>query len=384
MAASNPSALLADALAAVSKTAYQAFADIETQARSEVTRAVAETREARNERDKAVKELHTTQLEWQAWKQETAACKASLQQAELTIVHQTENIAQLKRELSQWKDQSRNWQEHFLRVEQERCALSSRMEELVSERLQWPRSAVSSGVPFTPKQRYTDLISSAPSSTTTKRASIPSPTQPPSYKSAAGPSGSGVDSRSQSPHPAQPSTVTSSKQSKTKPKTSLTGRGELPPYKATEVSRVAKEESTSVSQSPRKQKPLPRSPVRALRPDPPTITRSTVVRRVHAVVHVKQEGSDSESVKEEEPEEEEVVRTSRRRSRKIVEDEEEESHDALDALADDDEEDDELMMGAEDHEEVYGYASADPVIPPSRPKGTPLPPKKRRKTGKAA
>jgi len=52
------------------------------------------------------------------------------------IAHQAETVAQLRREANQWKDQSRNWQEHFLRVEQERCALSSRVDELVAERLQ--------------------------------------------------------------------------------------------------------------------------------------------------------------------------------------------------------------------------------------------------------
>lgn len=53
-----------------------------------------------------------------------------------TLNQNAEVIAQLRREVNQWKDQSKNWQEHFLRVEQERCALSSRIDELVSERLQ--------------------------------------------------------------------------------------------------------------------------------------------------------------------------------------------------------------------------------------------------------
>jgi len=39
----------------------------------------------------------------------------------------------LQRETNHWKDQAKNWQEHFLRVEQERCSLSSRMDELVSK-----------------------------------------------------------------------------------------------------------------------------------------------------------------------------------------------------------------------------------------------------------
>jgi len=52
------------------------------------------------------------------------------------ISHQAESISQLRREANQWRDQARNWQEHFLRVEQEKCGLTTRMEELVSEGLQ--------------------------------------------------------------------------------------------------------------------------------------------------------------------------------------------------------------------------------------------------------
>ena len=43
-----------------------------------------------------------------------------------------EAIVQLRREVNQLKDQSRNWQKHFLRVEQERCAQSSRIDELLT------------------------------------------------------------------------------------------------------------------------------------------------------------------------------------------------------------------------------------------------------------
>jgi hypothetical protein len=49
------------------------------------------------------------------------------------VQYQENIIAQLRRECTQWKDQSRNWQEHFLRVEQERCRLTLRLEELVAE-----------------------------------------------------------------------------------------------------------------------------------------------------------------------------------------------------------------------------------------------------------
>jgi len=52
----------------------------------------------------------------------------------IQINHHIENYALLQRETNQWKDQAKNWQEHFLRVEQERCSLSSRVDELVSKR----------------------------------------------------------------------------------------------------------------------------------------------------------------------------------------------------------------------------------------------------------
>ena len=96
MASTSPSALLAESLAALSKSAYNAvstlfavcnsnvvkrcgqFAEIESQARTEVAQAISNAQEARNERDKAVDALHTSQLEGQAWKQEVISYKASV------------------------------------------------------------------------------------------------------------------------------------------------------------------------------------------------------------------------------------------------------------------------------------------------------------------
>ena len=53
----------------------------------------------------------------------------------IQISHHIENYALLQRETNHWKDQAKNWQEHFLRVEQERCSLVSQMDELGTERL---------------------------------------------------------------------------------------------------------------------------------------------------------------------------------------------------------------------------------------------------------
>jgi hypothetical protein len=160
------------------------FKELENQAREQIAHATAELLDARVEKDTATKDLHMAQLESQSWKQEAAATKASVScirgldhsfpnvhlctfyfianssgidcmfilSSTLSpvfiapspkIAHQTESstsqletITQLRREVNQWKDQSKNWQEHFLRVEQERCAQSSRIDELILEKLQ--------------------------------------------------------------------------------------------------------------------------------------------------------------------------------------------------------------------------------------------------------
>ena len=52
------------------------------------------------------------------------------------LVNQLETITQLRRELNQWKDQAKNWQDHFLRVEEERCAHFSRIDEFIIEKLE--------------------------------------------------------------------------------------------------------------------------------------------------------------------------------------------------------------------------------------------------------
>ncbi len=52
------------------------FKELENQAREQIAHATAELRDARVERDKAIKDLHMAQLESQSWKQEAAATKA--------------------------------------------------------------------------------------------------------------------------------------------------------------------------------------------------------------------------------------------------------------------------------------------------------------------
>jgi chromosome segregation ATPase len=139
---SPPTLLVADAISALSKTLNTVLAKVEDEARVEIARAAAETREALRERDDARKILHDCQLEQQVWKQEVVAWKAAIDKVEMMNQHQTETISQLRQEARQWKDQclrleetSRDWKEQFIRVEQERQILLSRIDELVTEKL---------------------------------------------------------------------------------------------------------------------------------------------------------------------------------------------------------------------------------------------------------
>ncbi|KAF8807132.1 hypothetical protein BYT27DRAFT_7189218 [Phlegmacium glaucopus] len=428
----NPSTMFADALAQFSKAAHNAFTEIENQSRIEVLRAASETREAREEarearaeRDKlsrdllaATLEVRAATLDAQGWKQESADAKAALAQAELTIAHQAElqheTIAQLRREVSQWKDQSRNWQEHFLSVEQERCVQSSRISEL----MKLPYTQPSNTAFFTPKKKYANAThpyatNSAPSSITTKGATIPSPTQPPSYKSAAplSTSDSGSCSDSSSPQPGKNKQGTPLKRQRDM---LLANSPEEAPQTSIGV------QYKNLSSSKRKTKGNNSNIVAASssqREDPqtPAASRTTLIRRVQAVIHVKREESDDDSAedvsaatnfaKDEASDEDESVsanqRRSSRRSRRIVKDDEEDveqNYLAADGNpvresrhlrhrnainyreeADDEDDEDELMMGAEEnHEEVYGTQRVE-TLDTQRSKQQLLPPPKKKR-----
>lgn len=400
MASSTSPVLLAESLVAFSKTAYKALLDVDTNCREEVAHANNEAHEARVQRDKALKELHASHLEIQTWKQEANAVKATLTQAELTTVHQadtiarqtdtiaqqTETIAQLRREVTQWKDQSRNWQEHFLRVEQERCALSSRMDELVSERLQWSRTAVSAISAFT----TSDAVKSAPSSIAAKRQSIPSPTQPPAYKSAAPPSPSDLHASGSK----QVAAASAPKQRGVNKNTKTKSHADPPAYPARETSDTKPEldqnGTTTSAASHWRQPPKPSSSGQSNRAKEARVgPKQTVIRRVQAVINVKQE--DSEEEESVEPKEEDEIITAFKRPRSlrrrncVVEDEEyepqeeetgetrqlRERRNAIDYHEEDedDEEEDELMMSPP-VEATQTHRTKHP---------TPAPPKKKRK-----
>ncbi|KAG2034596.1 hypothetical protein BDR03DRAFT_1013343, partial [Suillus americanus] len=155
-----PSAILSDALTSLNEVVNIAFTSIQDQAHQEVTQAYAEAREARRERDEAIKALHELGIEEQAWKQEGGARQSAIEQAKLTIWGHTETITQLRYESEQWKQQclhlgyesekwkqqclrledtsrqeATSWKEHFLHVEKERYKLAIRVNPLIEEQV---------------------------------------------------------------------------------------------------------------------------------------------------------------------------------------------------------------------------------------------------------
>lgn len=178
---SPPSVILTDALASLNKAVNIAFTNIQDQTRQEVTQASAEAREARRERDEAVKALHELRLAEQAWKQEAGARQSAVEQAELTIKHHAETIAQLRYESEQWKQQclrledtsrqeATSWKEQFLRVEQERHKLATRVDELVEEQLSHTHASIT---PFTTMLRYPNANTTLNDSSASTRHRFP-------------------------------------------------------------------------------------------------------------------------------------------------------------------------------------------------------------------
>ncbi|KAI6114431.1 hypothetical protein F5141DRAFT_1062839 [Pisolithus sp. B1] len=159
------SAVLTDALAAIDRAATLAITTAQEQ-------ATTDAREARRERDEAVKALHACRLEEQAWKEE--AKRSGKLRIPQKIEHHLETIAQLRQEATQWKEQclrleetSRleavSWKEQFLRVEQERLKLSQRVDDLVSERFSVKPQTSTSTTHATPIMRHSntrDLLAS--------------------------------------------------------------------------------------------------------------------------------------------------------------------------------------------------------------------------------
>ncbi|KAK0201767.1 hypothetical protein DFS33DRAFT_1386063 [Desarmillaria ectypa] len=331
-------AVIADSISALSKSINQVFSEAEKSASDKLERSQNIAQDARNERDGALKALHAVELEIQEWKQK-------VKQAEMTIAHQNETMGQLRREAAQWKDQSRNWQEHFLRVEQERCTLSSRLDELVAERL-LPVPAA----PLTPISRYADHSGSPVeqmSSASVKNNTLLPPSPP------------GGD-----PPTPRNTTTKAQKQALTHAKPTIKSKPPITILKTSTTPNPFVEPS-----SPKRTGA--RTPVRTETQQP----RTKVVRRVRAVFHVKQEDDSGEDDQEDDElsEQDASYRPHRRPSSRAVKDDD---SDLFDGDEEDDEEEDELMIGPDDNDDLDKLPSH--KRPPPTPAPPASPPKKRR------
>ncbi|KAG7440814.1 uncharacterized protein BT62DRAFT_937603 [Guyanagaster necrorhizus] len=332
-------AVIADSISALSKSINQVFSEAEKSATDKLERAQNIAQDAKDERDDALKALHTAGLEIQEWKQK-------VKQAEMTITHQTETIGQLRREAAQWKDQSRNWQEHFLRVEQERCTLSSRLDEIVAERLLPVHAA-----PLTPISRYADHSGSPDEQTNS--APVRNTLLPPSPPEGDPPTPRNTIAKTR-------------KQASTHAKPSTKSKPPITVLKTSTTPNPFAEPSTS-------KRTGARTPVRTETQQP----RAKIIRRVRAVFHVKQEddsGEEEEGEEEDELSEQDTsYRPPRHPSSRVVKDDD---SDLFGGDEEDDDEEDELMIGPDDNDDLDKLPSHKRPLP--TPASHASPTKKRR------
>ncbi|KAK7469401.1 hypothetical protein VKT23_003875 [Stygiomarasmius scandens] len=376
------SSQIADSFAQFSKEIHRTLEEAERKAQQDIARSVADALEARNERDNSNRLLHEAQMEIQQWKQEVVSLNAQLKQAETTTAHHLETIALLKRECNQWRDQSKNWQDHFLRVEQERCGLASKVEEL-NDKLHIQNQFTMGQAPLTPVSRYADHDVDDPPST------LPlSPSEPDTPSATRVKDGPPRTSTKKTPNPR---TLTARSQ----PSSSKRSHAESFEDDAVPHAPVRKSLSTTTPRRPRDEDEEDETRASASHS---AVPQSRLIRRVTAVVPVKQEEFEEEesienSLVEEEEEEEEVedegdadytepepkrritkARSSKQSAKTIREPSEETS-------PAESEEDDELMITSQDQFQKSHTTPSHKRRPPTP--GPAIPTAKRRKNNTA-
>ncbi|KAJ7288183.1 hypothetical protein C8J57DRAFT_508750 [Mycena rebaudengoi] len=330
---------IVEVLGLVQKTVLNAASELDDAAEAQVARSVSEIHAARNERDEALKALATAQI---------VATKHEHEHAQMRATIET-----LQREVTHWKEQAKNWQDHYTRVEEARCGLSTELLPLLRSIKDSPPKH-NADPPAAPVVIKRDSISSG---------------QPPAYKSAMPPSPTETENsplQSASTSLRNPRTPASKAAHRQQPIGSGSGRSELPPYqRSAEASSSANHRSTQMRNTAKASastaKQVPQTPATA----PP---RQILVRRVQAVIHreVKEEDDDDDAYFEGAEEEEEEPRTDsvrpllrRRRSMVIHDDESGSSGSEGGGQEREEESGDELHMN--DHQEVYG--GIHPVLP---------------------
>ncbi|KAF8349361.1 hypothetical protein F5887DRAFT_1070689 [Amanita rubescens] len=321
-------AILAESFSSFSKSTLKSLKDLEKQ----LTQAATDTRDAQNERDNVIKQSHASQLQLDTQARDILKYKSSLMQAELTVESQADIIAQLQREVNHWKEQARNWQDHFTRVEEERCSLSTKLDEIMSSQSQ----------SLTSQFLSTHLITGIETPLSTKRNS--------GYFSAA------------SKH--------SNDKSKSTIQSPATGiESPAPAHK----SKPAAAKTTNATKARKSEIQSKTTPNNKSPPDPPV---SRLLRRVQAIVTVKSEEDDEEEFESPsisgdnerdptfQPTETKQVATGRRKSRRVILEDDEESQFLKDLPASDDDDEDELILSGKDAHPVAPAATFQPNTPP--------------------
>ncbi|PIL22825.1 hypothetical protein GSI_15520 [Ganoderma sinense ZZ0214-1] len=287
---SSSSLSVSDALTNLSKAATIALNAVQG-AHNQV---YEEAERARAERDDALRALHDAQLDAKDLEGREERWKAALDKSDLTIKHQTETIAQLRSEVQTWKTQltrleesSRQeidgWKEQYLRAEHERARLSARIEELIAGQLAWNAAAHAYTAPYTPRIGYTEIPEPSTSSSglTTKRASTSHSRRAPGTPRANG--------HVPAPDDDDDVPLTSARKPKTNANRNASERRSRAAASPSRAPTARRKEAPAEVPQASGSRATPRTHAGAQPNMPP---RTQLIRRVTAVVDVKEEDDD--------------------------------------------------------------------------------------------
>ena len=236
------------------------------------------------------------------------------------IKHQAETITQLRSEVQTWKTQitrleesSRqeidSWKEQYRRAEHERARLSARIEELIAGQLavrpsprpkrtirpnvaslpsfQWNAAAHAYTAPYTPRIAYSEIPEPSASSSglTTKRASTSHPRRAPGTPRA---NGHPLTLDDEDDVPLTSARKPKANTNRNASQSERRSRAAASPSRASTARRRDAAATTDVSQASGS-RATPRTPAGAQTGMPP---RSQLIRRVTAVIDVKEEDDD--------------------------------------------------------------------------------------------
>ncbi|KAI0662202.1 hypothetical protein C8Q70DRAFT_963653 [Cubamyces menziesii] len=302
-AASSSSAATSDALTNLTRAATVAFTAVQEQARAEVA-------QLRSERDDALKALHEAQLDAKDLEMREEGWRAALEKSDMTIKHQAETIAQLRNEVDQWKTQLTrleestrqeidDWKEQYRRAEHERSRLSARIDDLIAGQLAWNAAAHAYTTPYTPRVAYTEIPEPSASTSAPKRTSATQKTGGTPRRTARAPPNDDDEPPPPTARKTKTTAAQSSRNAVQRESDQRRSRGGSPirpnaPRRKDQIAVEVPRASGSSRIEPR----TPASRLSSAHRDSQTRVEPTqrVIRRVTAIVDVKEEEPDEEGL----------------------------------------------------------------------------------------